>query len=245
MSYSISNNLPFKHATLLQNDPKFTVEIKPFTPLLVVFEGKPSTGKTTYAQMLSEKLSSMHVNALDSKKYLHESTSFGRFIDLLSESFGEGKNPFTSAAISMTHVLSYACELSIALSNRSDYNVLIMQRMPEDFAFALGTLMRAQNGLNILLGSASSLSRKLVNPDLIVYLRADGKTLSERAASRSDGKDKAHEILMGRDDGLLYQILKDRGSHFLEIDTGKRSMQENIEKISTFVISLLRQGDKP
>lgn len=245
MSYASNRALPFKHATWMQLDPHTTVEIEPFYPLLVVFEGKPSSGKTTYAQMLSEKLNGIGVKALDSKRYLHEKTSLGHFLDYISESFGEGNNPFASSAISMMHAFSYASELSLMFSNKSNYHVLIMQRMPEDFAFALGTFMHMQSGLNRMAGGVSALSKKLINPDLIVFLRADDKTLSERAASRNDGKDRAHKILLASNDDALFRVMKARGNHLLEIDTSKKSAKENTEKIFTMVISLLRQDDKP
>ena len=211
-------------------------------PIVVVFEGKPCSGKTTYAEELEKILNKKGTNSLDIKGYLQKQTA-GELLGLIFGPLERNTGTMASAALTLKHVASYALEILTLLSVKSqkDYEVLILQRLPEDFPFALASLMNSPN-TSALLNAVSRLTEPLVHPDLIVHLSADEQTLADRMKRRHDGRDEMHKrLLRAADDERIKDVLKHHPSLFLELDT-TAPKDENLEKVVKVVSSLLRQN---
>jgi thymidylate kinase len=211
-------------------------------PIVVVFEGKPCSGKTTYAEELEKILNKKGINSLDIKGYLQKQTA-GELLGLIFGPLERNAGTMASAALTLKHVASYALEILTLLSvkrQKKDYEVLILQRLPEDFPFALASLMNSPN-TSALLNTVSRLTGPLVHTDLIVHLSADEETLADRMKRRHDGRDEIHKRLLRADDERIKDVLKHHPSLFLELDT-TAPKDENLEKVVKVVSSLLRQN---
>ncbi|MEM3827421.1 MAG: deoxynucleoside kinase [Candidatus Micrarchaeaceae archaeon] len=231
----------FAYPTWSKGDADTAEKPREQNPIHIAFTGKPCSGKTTYAHLLSEDLNHSGILTLDAKEYMQNHTIFGRVLDSTFRNI-ENRNDAISGSLSvLKHVLSYALSLGVLSVNENDYKVVITQRVYPDFAFALDTVLNSNASITRAI---QSLSLKAFNPDIIVYLHAEEAVLDKRMEKRTDGKDPIHRLLMRTDDSPLKSALKQwkkPGAVYIEMDTSDSSKTEqNIRALSKIVSSLIR-----
>ena len=179
--------------------------------LKVVIDGKPCSGKTTIAAMVTQFLNSQdgHTLALDAKAYSLQNG----FVAGLIRKFGEGNESDRNWMLGqeMRHALSYAnMELQALLHGRG-IDVKIMQRTAYDFLFIIEAAARERGAGAYSLSVAKPFVEafaRLSKPDIIVYLKAEQDVLLERFGSRKDGRDPVHRRMIGMDDWEHMRMLR-------------------------------------
>jgi thymidylate kinase len=191
--------------------------------LIVVIDGKPSSGKTTAAEKVVSLLKESSIKAVDVKHETLEALRNKQVYEMLNMLERSDGNALLSSLSMVKHAASYLADLHMLEQfKKSGYRVIILQRLPSDFAFMLnsiinyGAMLRVEEYLQQYF-------EHLINPDIVFYLYAPNGVLEVRNANRTNGRDLMHLHLINTDDAWYIEYLdKKYKDKFKKIDSNRK-----------------------
>ncbi|OJT94524.1 MAG: hypothetical protein JJ59_00135 [Candidatus Micrarchaeum sp. AZ1] len=219
------------------------------TALRVIIDGKPASGKTTVSTALERSLNDFGIKTFDAKSDVLN----GMFSNLLRRFEDTDIKTFRDLGRSvMYHAISYAALELSSWQNRNRYDVILLQRSPYSFIFALNaTKLKEHQPLRIvpsdLLANILSAWSSVVKPDAYIYLKVEQPILEKRFNERKSGKDSIHTALLRQDDDPNIELLKQKLSNvsFYE-EENSGPLEDTISRLKPIIMAELpRMHIKP
>lgn len=191
--------------------------------LIVVIDGKPSSGKTTAAEKVVSLLKESNIKAVNVKHETVEALRNKQVYKMLNRLERSDGNALLSSLSMVKHAVSYLADLHMLEQfKKSDYSVIILQRLPSDFAFMLNSIVEYKAMLRVE-EYLQQYFEHLLDPNIIFYLYAPNGVLEVRNANRTDGRDLMHLHLINTDDAWYIEYLdKKYKDKFKKIDSNRK-----------------------
>ena len=211
-----------------------------FMAFTVIIDGKPCAGRTTITEVVEAQLSYTYgIKALDAKAHALKNGFFSELLNKFADA--EIDSYKTLLRSSVRHALSYAALEESAWKNNKKYDVMLLQRSPYAFSFALDAVKSisgkesSYEPSGFLYGVIKAWAG-LVKPDMFIYLTADEETLKERFNNRSDGKDRIHKKMILIDDSKQIELLKRYMRSDFHVISNMSSVKECANKVASAII---------
>ncbi|MCL5092040.1 MAG: AAA family ATPase [Candidatus Marsarchaeota archaeon] len=206
----------------------------------VIIDGKPCAGKTTISKAVEAHLCDAYgIKAFDAKAHALENGFFSGILNKFADT--EIDSYKTLVHSSVRHALSYAALEESAWKNDKKYDVMLLQRSPYAFSFALDAVksISGKEGSyepsGFLYGVIKAWAG-LMKPDMFIYLTADAETLKERFNNRADGKDRIHKKMISVDDSKQIEMLKRYMRSDFHVIDNMSSVEECASKVASAII---------
>ena len=206
----------------------------------VIIDGKPCAGKTTISKAVEIKLSDTYgIKAFDAKAHVLENGFFSRLLNKFADV--EIDSYKTLVHSSVRHAISYAALEESAWKNNKKYDVMLLQRSPYAFSFALDAVksISGKEGnyepSGLLYGAIKAWA-ELMKPDMFIYLTAGAETLKERFRNRADGKDTIHKKMISIDDSKQIELLKRYMRSDFNVISNISSVEEGASKVASTIV---------